>query len=353
MVDDGDVDVVIAVHDEARPIERAVASVLASACVRRVFVICHDLDAVMVRDRLGALADDARVDLFEYRDGVKSPAGPFNYGLKHAEAAYIAVMGSDDTIDTGAIDEWCAVAKSAGADMVIAPLRHATGTRVPTPPTRRRRRLRGARDRLAFRTAPLGLISRKRFGHLRFTGGVATGEDLAYSTRIWFSNATIAAAAAPADYVIHDDTVRVTFSRRPLQEDVKAVMLLVADPEFRALSRADRRALATKLWRVNLFGAVHYRVGAWNAADRRAAAELSEALTLFSPESIGVLSRAEGALRAALLTDEASDDWIDELSRRRRRFLSIDALVPVRLWAFFARDAPLRFSAATWWARRG
>lgn len=347
-----DVDVIIAVHDATRPIERAVGSALGAAGVRRVLVICHDLDSAPILERLAPLRDDERITVLEHRDGIRSPAGPFNHGLQHAQADYVCVMGSDDELAPGAIDAWLDVARSARADMVIAPLRHAGGARVPTPPTHRRRGLRGARDRLAFRAAPLGLISRARFGHLRFTDGVATGEDLAYSTRIWFAGAVIAAAAAPHFYLIHDDVVRVTFSRRPLSEDLSAVRMLIDEADIRALPRTERRALGVKLWRVNLFGAAHYRADAWGEGDRQAAAALAAALTDFSPESVGVLSRAEWRLRAALMDRAVPDAQVDELSRRRRRFLSVDALVPARWWSIFAHDAPLRFSAASWWASR-
>lgn len=348
-----DVDVIIAVHDPARPVERAVASVLDSESVSRVIVVCHNLDAEVIRDRLGTLAHDNRVLLTEHRDALRSPAGPFNRGLDLSEATYASVMGSDDTVAPGAIDAWRRTASDTGADAVIAPLRHSAGARVPTPPSLRRRALRGARDRLAFRTAPLGLISRGRFGGLRFTEGLATGEDLAYSARIWFSRARIACSAAPAYYLIHDDAERVTFSRRPLSEDLRAVTLLLADSWARSLSTVDRRAIAVKLWRVNLFGAVHYRAGIWDAVDREAAREIARDISAFSPESVNVLSRAEGRLREALLDQHRSSGQIDELSRRRRRFLSVDALIPVRTLLTFSHDAPLRFSMATWWAGRG
>lgn len=347
-----EVDVIIAVHDAARPIERAVASVLTSASVHRAIVVCHDLEAVQIRQRLGVLADDVRVTILEFRDGVQSPAGPFNHGLAHSEAAYVAVMGSDDTVTDGAFDAWVAAAVDSAAHMVIAPIRLAGGSRVPTPPTQRRRGLQGARDRLAFRAAPLGIISRERFGTLRFTEGVPTGEDLAYSTHIWFSDAVIVRAEAPAYYVIHDDNVRVTFSRRPVSEDIRAVGQLLDLEETHALSARDRRALAVKLWRVNLFGAVHYRAGRWGQGDRVAAAQLAQRISDFSPESIAVLSRAEGRLRTAILDSTSPDTRVDELSQQRRRFLSVGALVPVRLSALFAHDAPLRFSAATWLAGR-
>jgi hypothetical protein len=346
------VDVIIAVHDPERPIERAVGSVLTSRSVRRVLIVCHELEPRSLQYRLGTLVDDERVRLLEFRDGGRGPGGPFNHGLSQSDAEYVAVMGSDDSVSDGALDAWLATAAAERADMVIAPIRHAGGPRIPTPPTLRRRRLRGARDRLAFRAAPLGLIRRARFGDLRFTEGLATGEDLAYSTHIWFSDAVIVAAAAPAYYVVHDDAVRVSFSRRPLRDDLRAAQMLIDDTSIRALSARDRRALAIKLWRVNLFGAVHYRAGEWQREDREAAAELAGAIQEFSPASITVLSIAEDRLRRALLDPAIGDERIDELSERRRRFLSIGALMSSQPAWLFARDAPIRFSAASWMAGR-
>ena len=348
-----DVDVIVAVHDPARPIERAVASALASDSVAKVIVVCHNIPIDPIRTRLESIADDERVLLDELQDGTRSPAGPFNRGLDVADGAFVSVMGSDDEVEHGAIDAWRRAAAAQEADVVIAPLRHAAGARVPTPPTLRRTRLAGARDRLAFRTAPLGLVSRARFGALRFTSGLATGEDLGYSTRLWFSDARITGCRESAYYLIHDDAVRVTFTTRPLAEDLRAVELLVRDPWVRSLPARDRRALAMKLWRVNLFGAVHYRAGAWMPADRVAAAAIATALTEFSPQSVPVLSRAEGRLAEALRDPQTPDARVDALSQQRRRFASPAALVPVQAWRLLDRDAPLRFSAASWWALRG
>ncbi|MFB7251794.1 glycosyltransferase [Microbacterium sp. NPDC056234] len=348
-----DVDVIVAVHDPARPVERAVASALESEAVARVIVVCHNIPIDPIRSRLGSLADDPRIVIDALDDGTRSPAGPFNRGLDLALGAFVSVMGSDDAVQPGAIDAWRRAAAQHAADVVIAPLRHAGGSRVPTPPTLRRSSLRGARDRLAFRTAPLGLVSRAKFGDLRFTEGLATGEDLAYSTRLWFSGARIAGCRESAYYLIHDDNERVTFTKRTLAEDVRAVELLIRDPWVLSLSARDRRAIGVKLWRVNLFGAVHYRAGAWSADDRSTASAMAAALAEFSPQSTEVLSRAEGLLADALRDPTSTDSRIDLLSQRRRRFASLRALVPIRTWRLFDRDAPLRFSAATWWALRG
>lgn len=347
-----DVDVVIAAHDPRRDVGRAISSVLTSHSVRAVHVVCHNVEEAAIRRAAGAAAEDVRVRFLELRDGVRSPAGPFNHGLNAAEGRYVAVMGSDDEVTAGAIDAWRRTAQQDASDMVIAPLRHAGGRRVPTPPTLRRHDLRGSRDRLAYRTAPLGLIGAPRFGGLRFTPGVATGEDLDFGARLWFSGARISRHAGPDDYLIHDGEERVTFTARPLREELEAVTLLLAAPFARALSRRDREALAVKVWRVTVFGAVHYRAGDWVPDDREALRDIVQALRSYSPSALGVLSLADRALIAGAADLAVSDEALDDLSRRRRRFVSVRALLPARLSRVLAREAPLRYSAATWWAGR-
>lgn len=347
-----DVDVIVAAHDARRDVARALSSALTSRSVRRILVVCHNIDVDAIRASAGATALDPRVEFIPLLDGVRSPAGPFNEGLSRAEGRYAAVLGSDDELTPGAIDAWRATAESTGADAIIAPLRHAGGARVPTPPTLRTRGLRGARDRLAYRTAPLGLISLERFGGLRFTVGLATGEDLAFTTRMWFSGAGTARHRGAGEYLIHDGAERVTFTRRALADELAAVSLLLDDPFARDLGRRDRVALAVKLWRLPVFGAVHYRLGAWDPGDLEALREISGRLRRFAPKAMGILSRADTALIAAVDDPRTSPDVIDALSRRRRLFLSPAALLPAHFGQLFAREAPLRFFAATWWARR-
>lgn len=347
-----DVDVVVAAHDPRRDISRAVSSALTSRAVRRVHLVCHNVSVSDMYAAAGPIADDARVAFVELRDGVRSPAGPFNAGLERAEGRYVVILGSDDELTTGAIDAWRRTADRTGADVVIAPLRHAHGARVPTPPTIRRRDLRGVRDRLAYRTAPLGLVSRERFGDLRFTPDLATGEDLAFTTRMWFSDARIARHQGAGEYVIHDGEDRVTFTPRPLEDEFRAVSLLISDSSTRVLPQRDREALAVKLWRVTVFGAIHYRAGHWQANDRSALREVASHLRDFAPTAVRLLSRADSALMDAIDDPDTSVSRVDELSRRRRRFISWAALLPLNPVWLLAREAPLRFAAASWLALR-
>ncbi len=345
-----DVDVIVAVHDARRRVDRAVHSALTSTSVSRVIVVCHDVDPQRIDESLAV--DDPRVELVGFHDGIRSPAGPFNHGLDIATGRFVAILGSDDELTPGALDAWRRTAERDAADVVLAPLRHASGARVPTPPTWRRRRLHGGRDRLAYRTAPLGIVARERLGGLRLTERLATGEDLAFTARLWFGDFRLSRHAGADDYVIHDGEGRVTFTTRPLNEELRAVELLIRDAWVRVLSEADRTAIATKLWRVNVFGAVHYRAGAWTDSDRAWLAGLVTELHDFAPSATGRLSRADAALVAALRDRSLPDAEVDRRSRRRRRFASTAALIPDRAALLLARDAPLRFSAATWWAGR-
>lgn len=348
-----DVDVIIAAHDPRRDIARAVRSALGNRRVARVILVCHNADPADIAAALGDFAHDPRVERRTLHDGIRSPAGPFNAGLDHAQGRFIALLGSDDELTPGAIDAWRQTADRHRADVVIAPLRHAGGARIPTPPTRRPGLLRGVHDRLAYRTAPLGLVSRARFGALRFTPELATGEDLDYTTRLWFSDARVVLHRGAGEYLVHDGPDRVSFTPRPMAGELRAIEMLLADPYARALPPAARIALAVKLWRVPVFGAIHYRAGHWGAGDIDAVRGLVTALTGFAPGALDRLSRADRRLIDALTDENAGPAEWDALSARRRRFLRPGALLPRRLWLLAAREAPLRFAAATWWASRG
>jgi len=346
----GDVDVVIAVHDPRRRIDRAVESVLTSRAVARVIVVCHGTPASGVVS--AARTSDPRVEFVEFEDGIRSPAGPFNHGLGLATGRFVAIMGSDDELTAGAVDLWRDTARSTQADVIMAPLRHAGGAPIPTPPTLRRRGLRGGRDRLAYRTAPLGLLAREAIEGLHMTPQLATCEDLAFTARLWFGPSSVSLHRDRGEYLIHDGDDRVTFTRRALADELRAVQLLIRNPWFRGLSSPDRVALAAKLWRITVFGAVHYRAGAWGEGDRAWLSGLAAELEDFAPGTVARLSRADADLIQALADPAASDSEVDRRSRRRRRFASAAALLPSHLTMLLAREAPLRFFAATWLAGR-
>ena len=360
------VDVVVAVHNTARPVERAVLSVLDSRAPVRVTVVCHHVPQAAIAEKLRDLPARARVwghevRLVEHADGVPSPAGPFNKGLELASAEFVALLGSDDRLAPGAIDSWLALAK--GADAVIARVAYAApdGSEravVPTPPARpgRRRDLDPVRDRLAYRSAPLGLLRREtleRLG-LRHVEGQPVGEDLELSTRLWFEGERIAFdRRGPAYLVGEDASDRVTFTPRPLDGDLAWLPPFLTADWFARLPLASRRAIAVKLLRIHLFGAIHYRAepSAWPEGERERLAELSRDVLEAAPGCERVLSRAERDLLDAALDPSAPAEQLAALSVRRRRHGSPATLVPRDLRQTFAREAPLRFMAASLLAR--
>src|SRR5690606_21448841 len=138
----------------------------------RVSVVAHNLEADVVRARLeaeglgGALAD-GRVRVLELADGVPSPSGPFTLGLENAEARYVSIMGSDDHLEPGALAAWFALGESRTSAAVLAPMRLDSGRLVRSPVPRPfvgrfwAAPLDPVRDRLAPRSAPLGLLRRE------------------------------------------------------------------------------------------------------------------------------------------------------------------------------------------------
>lgn len=354
------VDVVIAVHTDTRPVDRAVRSVLANAAPVRVTVVCHHVPAERIAARLGSLPEEARVRghqvrLVEHSDGVPSPAGPFNKGLDLAEAEFVALLGSDDRFAPGAVDSWLALAKETHADAVIARLAYARpdGTVravVPTPPTRpwRSRNLDPVRDRLAYRSAPLGLLRRstlERLG-LRHAEGQPVGEDLVISTRMWFEGERIAFDRSGPAYLIGEDGPdRITFAPRPLAQDLLWLPDMLEARWFRSMPLAHRRALAVKILRIHVFGAIHYRSDpdAWTADERRTLRELTVAVLTAAPDVERVLSRAEHDLLDAALDPAIPAERLIALSARRRRHGIPATLVPRDLRYLCAREAPLRF----------
>ncbi|MEI5585042.1 MULTISPECIES: glycosyltransferase [unclassified Agromyces] len=351
-----DVDVVIAVHDPDRAIDRAVRSALASRAALRVTVVCHGLAAAEVADRLGPLARDPRVRLIEHHDGIPSPTGPFNAGLDAATARFTSIMGSDDELEPGAIDAWLQVADHDGAEVVIAPLRHAGGARIPTPPARplRARGLHVVADRLHYRSAPLGLVSRARFGAARMMAGVRVGEDLDYSGRLWSSGARISLARRSPAYLVHDDApTRVTFTPRPVADELAYLPRLLEAPWLVGSPLGERTAWAAKMWRINVFGALYYRSDhAWSRGDRHALAGLAHDLAAFAPDALERLSRLDRDLVDAAADESVPDDELNRRARARRRFASPGAVLTRRLRFTWAREAPIRYMLATLLASR-
>jgi hypothetical protein len=358
-VPEPDVDLIIAVHDPTRPIERAVSSVLdGTRAAVRVTVVCHNTDGTAIRVRLESHSQDARLRVLDLVDGVASPSGPFNAGLDAATASYVSIMGSDDELRPGAVDSWLAVARASESDVVLPPIVHASGARVPTPPSRpfRSRRLDGVKDRLAYRSAPLGLIARSRIGAIRFPAAVPTGEDIEFTVALWFSGAVVAFDRRGPAYVVHADAdERVSTIRRPIAIDASFLEPLLRSAAFLGLSVIQRTALVVKLYRINIlaWAANRPEVDAWSDQDRVDLAECIAACRAVAPRAEEMLSRADRDLIDAICDPSSPTQTVVDLARARRIHARFAALVPRGPSDILRREAPLRFVAASAIMRAG
>jgi hypothetical protein len=343
------VDVTIAVHSAVRPIARAVASIVDhTEAPVRVLVVAHNIDPEVIRDNLGDYATHPSVRLLALRDGIFSPAGPMNHGLANSEAPFVAVMGSDDEFAPGAIDSWLALQRETGATTVLARVRIGSRGIDPYPPVRRGRRMRRLsphKDRLAYRSAPLGLIDRTKHGDLRFTEGLPSGEDLAYSATLWFTGRHLAYDLTGPEYIINDDaTDRVTFAPRPVPEDFAFLDAIEAMPWFPRLGRSNRRALAVKILRVHFFDAVLARtkVPEGIEAHRADLIAVLDRIETMAPGVTRLLARVDRQVIDEVRSSSPDTKAILHVIDARWNYRTVGALLPRNPLLALHRQAPFR-----------
>lgn len=355
------VDVVIAVHTSDRPIERTVASLMASGLPTestaanrlRVTVVCHNTEIAAIRERV-APEHQERVRFVQYLDGIKSPAGPFNHGISLATGTWVSIMGSDDSLGSGALASWVDAAEHDGADVLIAPMAHAGAGAIRTPVVRRGRRsdLNPKADRLSYRTAPLGLmkLALVRSMKLEFPTKYATGEDQSFSAQLWFSDAKISYGRGLPRYLVHDDAVlRVTATPRSVSEDLAFATDLVTSEWFATLAGTHKSALVTKMLRVHVFGHVSLRAdsGSWNAQDAAEMADVARTLLFAAPGAARPLSLADRDLLDAVVRRESDPSTMKSLATLRRTFTNPRTWLPRDFSQLLHPEAPLRFMSAS------
>lgn len=348
------VDLIVAVHRMDRPVGRAVSSILEDAPVdTRVIVVCHGLDAADVQQAIPQWCHP-HVDLVEHHDGIPSPAGPFNAGLARASATYVGVMGSDDFTQPGAVRAWVDIAERTGATAVLARVEYQGGGLVRTPPTRpwRSSGLDAARDRLAYRTAPLGLLRRAVLDRLdlRFDPDLATGEDIGFTTRLWTCGEPVVFARRHPSYVVGTDAeVRVTFTSRQVSAELEGSTRLVSQPWFTELPERYRTAFVVKLIRIHLFSALLVRQdhSQWDSAERAAAAGCARTLVRAAPAALRCLSIAERRLLDAVLDVQVPTSLLCSYAVQRTRHGRWDTVITKDPRGLFARQGPLRLMVAS------
>ncbi|WP_353988419.1 glycosyltransferase [Ruicaihuangia caeni] len=350
------VDMVIPIHDPSRPIQRTVDSLLESGLEPgrelRINVVCHNIAA----DEIAAVLTPealAACRLLELHDGHSSPAGPFMHGIRSATARYVSIMGSDDTLEPGALKAWLDAAVAANLTALIPPERHASGAKVRTPPVRpwRRGPLHPIKDRLAYRTAPLGLIRRDVVDSLQLDmpSRLRAGSDQLFGVKLWFLGRRTAYGRGMPSYVVGADAKsRVTFTVRRADDELRAVRELITDSWVRGLPRLARRAIVTKSVRVHVFSAALLRTDAdrWTDDDRAYIAELIRHCRETAPDFERPLSLADRALVDALLAGDRSTAELRRLLAARRRFGHPLTVLTRDPRGLLAVDGPIRFMVA-------
>lgn len=348
------VEVIISVHSPARPIRRAVRSVVeGNAEHARPVVVCHNVDVTAIQAVVGEELGQ-HVTYLALKDGIPSPAGPTNLGIAQSSAEFVSILNSDDELEPGAVSHWLVTARRWRADAVIARIVRAPARAVvKSPPKRpfRRRDLRLDDDRLAYRSAPLGLIRRSVVERLdlRLTEGARTGEDLEFSTRLWAEGRVAVPPGGPG-YVEHDDaTDRVTDVVGPVGEELRCVEHLATDPWMRSRPGSERLAVAVKLARRHAVATLGRRLDPdlWTAEERRDVARIVAAVLSLAPSTREVLSRNE-VLLLDLLADPA---WAySDMETRYRAAvsrLSPGSLLSSSPGRVLHPQAPLRYAAAS------
>ncbi|MDO4242222.1 MAG: glycosyltransferase [Actinomyces sp.] len=377
------VDVVIACHNPARPVGRAVASVLEGNPQACVTVVCHNRRAEEIAQVIDPV-HRGRVRYLEHRDPRPSASGPFNAGIRAARTPWVSIMGSDDSLAPGAVASWLRLARATGAEFIVPRLALGTPrTIVPTPAARPTRLLgptlaglgprrsavprplvlrlaligRGlstaslVADRLSYRSAPLGLMSVAMLARedLWLVEGATVGGDVAMVTRMFATVPTAYDARGPVYLIGEDASDRVTYVVRPIAEQLGFLDELLDQDWARALDLRSRRAVAAKMARIHLFGAVHYRPDAstWTPQERADLAACAAHLEAFAPGYATVLSVAETALLRACLDPQVPASELISRSAARRRHGRPSTLLTGSPLTILSREAPLRLMGAS------
>lgn len=350
-------DIIVAVHDLRRNVDRAVRSILADPDPRvRALVVAHNLPLNEVETALAHLVREfpGRVRIEELADGVPSPSGPFNFGIAISDAEYVGIMGSDDELDAGAVSQWRRTAQRHRADAVIAKVvRGEQRTLVRSPPKRVLHTgvLDFAKDRLSYRSAPLGLIRAEavpRLG-LRLMEGARNGGDLPFVTRLWLRGRVVPAQGLAA-YVEHADApVRVTHMAKPVAEELWPVVALLDTSDVAGMNRAQREALVTKTLRRNVLDALRKRGGGreLTTEDLASLREVLGKLDDTAPRAREMISSVQAAIVDELLATSPDLDRIAALDEASLDYRSLAALLPARFRHVLHPQGQPRFTLAS------
>jgi hypothetical protein len=360
------IEVVIPVHDPARPVARGIASVMdqrPALALRgvdlHVTVVLHNLAAASLSQPgfpAGLPAATDGVTYLTHNDGVPSPAGPRNYALGRSSATYLSFLDSDDYLEPGSLLAWWQVAEKHTAAAVIAPLRTPAGSILAAPRIRpsKPRVLHPLRDGLAYRSVPYGLLRRESLLALGFgyTEGILTGEDIEPTLRLWFRSGAICYPYGAPAYHQTDDSgpARVTSSIRPLRQEFAWLEHLLDTDWLQRASTSERRAIMHKVLRVHGVGALLRRADApdspghaplWDPEESAYWRGIADRTLALAGGSIPGISRRDSALVVAAGSAGELGQLRAAVADYRGSGRSGELLTP-RLQDSLSRDSTLR-----------
>jgi len=304
MSDAFDAQIVIAVHNTDRPVKRAASSVLRSPGVG-VIVVAHGIDSASLD-----LPEDSRIRVIECQEGKGHPGIPFNRGVQSATARFVGIMGSDDEYEPNAVSAMVRRLTDDEADGVIAPLIRddSSGIRSKAPFTHRNKNLQAARDRLFYRTAPLGLFRTEVFSNGRYLmrEDLHNGIDLIPSVRLWTDGLSISYYPTDPAYIVHSDAKdRVTEVRKSFAEKHWALTQFLDGGYAEHLPNEDKASLAVKLLRIHIFGFLR-RTGkrSIGVEDWSELADTTRKILALSPHAMSPFTRSEKTMAQAILEED-------------------------------------------------
>ncbi|WP_166986753.1 glycosyltransferase family 2 protein [Canibacter zhoujuaniae] len=241
------IDIVIAAHDPARPVQRAVDSVLACPAAR-VILVAHNTDPTAF-----GLKEHPRL-IFMRLDGSPGiPGAPKNAGLARANLPWVGLLDSDDYFEEGALEAMLQHAIAENADAVLAPLLIVGNRHRSRLPSLRSSGLTAVRDELFYRTGPLGIFKQQLMNDAPdFNTCYKTGEDLRVTAYLWSNARNIVFHWNDPAYVVTNDAhTRASTTKRSIAETGAPWLAVWDEPFIANWPKRLKVALATKLLRAN------------------------------------------------------------------------------------------------------
>ena len=312
-------------------------------------MVCHGVATEEIAAAVGE-PEGARLRYLRFDDGIRSPAGPFNHGIQQATAEYVSIMGSDDFVEPGAIRAWTGYVRAVRPDVALIKLRHQHGDVLLNPLTRfrRTRDLDPVRDRLFYRTAPLGLIRREVLlsSGAALAEGLRTGDDIAMSAQLWTSGARIDLMRELPSYVIGADASdRVTLATMPADEQLAALTDLLNGQWWHSLSTAQATSLGVKLLRIHVLDALLARpdTADWNRVGVSAVSEIVRRVEARAPRALVPLARADRRLLDVAKDAPSAEDLVTAIAARGAAS-RWDVVLPAQITAMLDRESvPVRY----------